>query len=202
MKRMQALPALIVLVGFVAAGPIAAQEVPVQPYNLDLVTGPITADGMPDGWTPFGSTLDAYEVGVEPVGRTDVLSLHIHSLPEAEEPGYLIAAQAFQAGGYLAQRVRLAGWVRVGQIADGWAGLWLRIDGGGEILVFDNMEERGLRAPGDWVQVDIVVDVPLQAEVIYIGTILVGAGEVWADDFTFEVVGKDVPLSQPESSDG
>ena len=206
MKPIRALPALIALVAlpaWFAASPMSAQETPTQPVNLDLVSGPINVDGMPDGWTPFGSTPEAYQVGVEAgVGRTDVLSIHIHSLPEAEEPGYMMAAQGFQAGNYLAQRVRFAGWVRVGQIGEGWAGLWLRIDGGGDILVFDNMETRGLRVPGEWVQVDIVVDVPLQAEIVYIGSILVGAGEIWADDFTFEIVGDEVPLSQPAPSDG
>ncbi len=202
-RRLSALMGPAAILACLVVVPLAAQDTPAQPYNLDLVTGPITADGMPDGWTPFGSTPEAYQVGVEAgVGRTDVLSVHIHSLPEAEEPGYMMAAQGFQAGNYLAQRVRFAGWVRVGQIGEGWAGLWLRADGGGEILVFDNMEDRGLRVVGDWVEVDIVVDIPLQAEIIYIGAILVGAGEIWADDFSFEIVGDDVPLSQPAPADG
>ena len=47
-----------------------------------------------------------------------------------------------------------------------------------------------------------MVDIPLQAEIIYIGAILVGEGEIWADDFSFEIVGDDVPLSTPPPSDG
>ena len=75
----------------------------------------------------------------------------------------------------------------------GWCGLWMRVDGvAQDNLAFDSMETRKITGTRDWATYTVVLDVPRDAAAIYFGIGLTGRGRVWADDFTFEVVGKDV----------
>jgi hypothetical protein len=69
----------------------------------------------------------------------------------------------------------------------------MRVDGMAEDgLAFDNMQTRKITGTRDWATYTVVLDVPRDAAAIYFGILLDGRGRVWADDFTFEIVGKDV----------
>ena len=99
---------------------------------------------------------------------------------------------------YRGKRVRFTGWLRTESVDhdDGWAGLWLRIDGAaGRSLAFDNTEEEPVRETADWTRVAVVLDVDERAEALAFGFMLVGSGKVWADDLAFEEVGRDVPVT-------
>jgi AraC family transcriptional regulator len=54
------------------------------------------------------------------------------------------------------------------------------------------MQTRKIMGTRDWASYSIVLDVPRDAAEIHFGILLDGRGRVWADDFTFEVVGRDV----------
>ena len=75
------------------------------------------------------------------------------------------------------------------------AGLWMRVDGNGGALAFDNMMNRPVRGTTDWTRVSIVLDVPNDADGIALGMLLVSGGEAWVDDASFEIVGTDVALT-------
>ena len=70
------------------------------------------------------------------------------------------------------------------------------------MVAFDNMQSRAIKGTQPWKQCDIVLDVPEDATGISFGVLLWGSGEVWMNDVSFEVVGKDVPLTSPATPQG
>jgi hypothetical protein len=65
------------------------------------------------------------------------------------------------------------------------------------MAAFDNMQNRAIKGTQPWTAYDVVLDVPEDATGISFGVLLAGAGEVWINDVSFEVVGKDVPVTSP-----
>jgi hypothetical protein len=97
-------------------------------------------------------------------------------------------SQSFKADQYLGKRVRFRAWVRSENVAARIAGLWMRVDTHGQVIAFDNSSNHSERGTKDWHQVDIILDVPLDAVGISFGGILEGSGLLVIDDATFDVI--------------
>ena len=102
--------------------------------------------------------------------------------------------QGIKADDYRGKRVRLSGYVKGENIAQ-YAGLWLRVDGAGYSLNFDNMSNRPIKGTTDWKKYEVVLDVPEESIAIAFGILLRGEGQVWIDDLQLEVVGQDMPTT-------
>jgi len=76
-----------------------------------------------------------------------------------------------------------------------WAGLWMRVDGPGGVLAFDNMSTRPIKGKTEWAQYSVVLDVPDTAKLVAFGVLVQGSGSVSIDDFAFETVGTDIPTT-------
>jgi hypothetical protein len=150
-----------------------------------------TAAGLPAGWKARGAMpLDYDMIRDVETSHAGAASASLRSMGMPRGFGTLL--QAFQADEYRGRRVRMSATVRALEVL-GWCGLWMRVDGAAEDnLAFDNMGTRKITGTRDWATYTIVLDVPRDAAEIYFGILLDGRGRVWADDFTFEVVGKDV----------
>ena len=75
-------------------------------------------------------------------------------------------------------------------------GAWVRIDKeNGDLVQFDNMENRSIIGTTDWNYYTIVLDVPEESTAINFGVLLVGSGEVWIDGIKFEEVDLSVPTT-------
>lgn len=110
----------------------------------------------------------------------------------AETGGFGTLMQTFKTDDYRGQRVRMSGYVKSKEASD-WAGLWMRVDGATkDVLAFDNMQDRAIKGTTDWKKYEIVLDVPENSEMVALGLLLSGKGQVWMDDLQFGVVGKDV----------
>jgi hypothetical protein len=150
-----------------------------------------TAAGLPAGWKARGAApLDYDMIRDVETRHAGAASASLRSVGLPREFGTLM--QVFQAGEYRGRRVRMSATVRALEVL-GWCGLWMRVDGAAEDnLAFDNMQTRKITGTRDWATYSVVLDVPRDAAEIYFGILLAGRGRCWADDFTFEVVGKDV----------
>ena len=71
----------------------------------------------------------------------------------------------------------------------------MRVDKEQTMVAFDNMQNRAIKGTQPWKQCDVVLDVPNDATGIFFGILLSGSGEVWMNDVSFEVVGKEVPAT-------
>jgi len=108
--------------------------------------------------------------------------------------GFGTLMQQFTAEQYLGKRVRLSGVVKSQEVAE-WAGLWLRVDKGKEMVAIAPPTLRLLATRTDWRRYEVVLDVPKDASGIALGILLTGTGEVWLNGARFEVVGPDVAVT-------
>jgi hypothetical protein len=164
---------------------------------------PALADpGFPSGWGGGSTRPQDYEFGTAPApGATGKHAAYIKAKPGAAANAYFIMLQCIKADNYIGQRVRVSSRLRT--VDSSGEQLFMRVDGrpaaNGElskVLSFYNMSERPIKGTTDWKRQYIVLDVPPASTDICFGFILVGGkGEAWADDFSLDPVGKDVPLS-------
>jgi len=150
---------------------------------------------LPEGW--IGGNIRDYDIGIDrKVVKQGKASASIRSKTKAPK-GFGTIVQTCSAETFVGKRVRMSASVRAEKI-DGWAGLWMRVDGEGKdnySLSFDNMQTRPIRGTVAWKRYEIVLDIPENSKSMSFGILLSGAGQAWLDDFKFEVVTKDVPLT-------
>jgi hypothetical protein len=155
------------------------------------------ADALPDGWIRAGSYPGQYEMGVDKTNRRDGRAVAFVKGTAEQFDGFGTLMQMASPGEYLGKRVRFSADVKSEDVKSGWAGLWFRVDGSksGEMLAFDNMQQRALKGTTDWKHVEIVLDVAENAAGLAFGLLLAGDGEVWMDNLKFEIVKTDVPVT-------
>jgi RNA polymerase sigma factor (sigma-70 family) len=170
----------------------ATASAPVSAASLSEEQEKGVKVGHPKGWWGGSGNPNAYQVGVDrEVSKSGKASAYVQ-MQGADAKAFGTLAQAFQAKDYLGKRVRLSAYLKT-ENATGGAGLWMRVDGPGCTLAFDNMEKRMVQGTTkDWKKVEIVLDVPEKASAITIGLMVTGNGKAWVDDFQLERVGKDV----------
>jgi RNA polymerase sigma factor (sigma-70 family) len=141
------------------------------------------------GWRMAGSQPSQYEHAlVDDVTHAGKAVVALRCVV-AKADGFGTLMQTFAAEHYLGQRVRFSGAIKCSDVNDR-AGLWMRVDGpaGSRPLAFDNMWDRRISGTTEWQHHDVVLDVPVEAEAIALGVLLVGKGEVWMSDFDVDTV--------------
>lgn len=152
------------------------------------------------GWYPSVSAPD-YEVIIDHDEKhSGTRCASLRSLVKEPRPFGNIT-QAFSPDEYIDHRLRMSAWVRT-RLKSGTAQLWLRVDTGDDWKSndvkpgkFDNMDDRPIEGDTDWTKYDLVVDVSQENTSIVFGLMLLGEGQIWLDDISFEKVDKDVPLT-------
>jgi hypothetical protein len=154
----------------------------------------VSQAAVPTGWHLQGSKPLDYESTIDPQAEYDH---HASVLLRAKNPvvdGFGTLMQQFRADRYEGKRVRFSGFVKADRLQD-WAGLWMRIDKGTQMVAFDNMSERPIRGTQGWQNYEVVLDVPQDATGIAFGVLLSGSGTVWLNHTKFEVVETNVPTT-------
>ncbi|MEL6382721.1 MAG: hypothetical protein AAFQ89_09650 [Cyanobacteria bacterium J06626_18] len=166
---------------------IAQEPDPSQVTPTDLMPLPT--------WFEAGSHPQDYEMGADRrIAYSSDASGTIRARATQTE-GFGTLMQIFDAAEYQGQRLRLRGYVKAEAVEE-WAGLWMRVDGaGGQILSFDNMQNRSVTGMTPWIQYSVVLDAPVASDRIAFGVLLAGAGRVWCDQFQFATVGLETPVT-------
>ena len=147
-------------------------------------------------WYLSGERAEDYEYGIDPKLKYDGKTC-MYLSPRVPEPrDFASVTQMIEATPYRNKRMRLVGALKAADI-EGWAGLWMRIDGVDTHLL-DNMEDRPIQGTTDWRTYEVVLDVPEQSQAIAFGCLLVGKGQLWLSDVRLEEVGPDVPTTASE----
>ena len=147
---------------------------------------------VPRGWFLAGTKPAEYEAGVD---ADQLYQGHASAFLKSRTPsvdGFGTLMQSVRAEHYIGKRVRLSGLVKSREVMS-WAGLWMRVDKGKDMIVFDNMQDRPIKGTTDWQRYDVVLDVPADSTGISFGILLDGTGKVWLSGTKFDVVGADVP---------
>ena len=160
-------------------------------YNFDFEN--INAStGFPEGIISNQTT--TYSISVDSLirkqGKYSVVM-------EQKDPNAKFGAFSFHINpSFSGKKLTLKGFIRTENVSDGFAGLWLRVDGNAGVLSFDNMQSQGLKGTNDWKEYAIEVDYNAEdANTIYAGGLLVGKGKIWLDNFHLLVDDKDFSLA-------
>jgi hypothetical protein len=147
---------------------------------------------VPRGWFLAGTKPAEYEAGVD---ADQLHQGHASAFLKSRAlsvDGFGTLMQSVRAERYIGKRVRLSGLVKSREVMS-WAGLWMRVDKGKDIVAFDNMQDRPIKGTTDWHRYDVVLDVPADSTGISFGILLDGTGKVWLSGTKFDVVGAAVP---------
>jgi hypothetical protein len=166
--------------------------------NIPRKAEPIIS-GIPLGWQRSGKA-DLYSMVVDSeIRHSGHASASIKFNCGDDQFPWGSLGQPIAADDYRGKRVRLSGWLRT--LDAGQASLWMRVDGEGRRLAFDAISGRSAGGTTQWKMYSVVLDVPNGAKNIFVGAGLVGKGQTWGDDLTFEVVDKSVSVTKPDSGE-
>lgn len=156
---------------------------PPSEQNLDFEDGDNSAP-----WILGGR---GYSKGLDTeVAQSGKRSLRIRY----EESGrFAVASLPFDAKTVRGKRLRLTGYLKTEDVAQGHAGLWMRVDIGSQMAAFDNMDRRGVSGDTPWTQYRVELDVPEEATRIFYGAVLTGIGTLWVDNVTIEGIDVEPP---------
>lgn len=176
---------LVIFSIFTAAG--QSQEIPAD-FNFGFEK--VTANrALPDNWNQGGN---GYSIKIDSSEKkSGTNSILIEAPPEKTENLFGVAVLVIP-GNYEGTEIELSGFLKLKNVSDGFAGLWLRIDGDNGSLQFDNMQSRGLNGSSDWTQYSIKLPIPKEGNKIFLGALLTGKGQLWVDDLRVLVDGKDI----------
>jgi hypothetical protein len=153
----------------------------------------------PTGWIYHATNKDDFEVGLDLSEKhSGTRSGYLKSVVENPKPfGNLMSY--FAPEEYLDKRLRMSAWVKT-ELVSGTAQLWLRVDGDWKSAAtqrgcFDNMDDRPIVGSTAWRKYELVVDIPKTSTGVAFGLMLLGKGQTWLDDVSFEQVSEDVPLT-------
>lgn len=153
-------------------------------FGFELVdTSPL----KPQGWFEWGSNyLHCLDSLTKHQGK---YALRIE--PDSSDKPIVFGSSAYKLPAqYVGKTIELRAYMKLQDVKGGYAGLLLRIDGEGRTLGFDNMQQRNISGTIDWQPYSIRLDLPENAETIYLGAILAGKGKIWIDDFELLIDGK------------
>ncbi len=148
---------------------------------------------LPEGWKVTGlGRPDVYRIGLDLAqpGTLKIETIDRSGLIDADQFGSLM--QTILADAYRGRTVRVRAELRARGAERG--ALWMRIDPvAGRSLRFDNMLTRPAangppRGNVEWTERSVVLEVPEEAATIHYGIMLAGGGELWARNFTVEIV--------------
>lgn len=140
------------------------------------------------GWILSGSHPTFYEMKTDgQIFHTGMKSGLLASKTDVGEGQFGTMMQSFSAENWLGKRIKLSCFLKTDEVVK--CGAWCRVDNStGDVIQFDNMDNRPIQGTTDWNFYSIVLDVPKESASIHFGILLIGTGKVWADGFKFEEV--------------
>lgn len=174
---------LFLFAGFSASGQSASEE-----FNFGFEQTSTNKE-LPENWFMWGRNYSL---------STDTLTVYggkkaLRVQPSADKTGndFGCIASSIPAD-YRGKLIELKAYLKFQDVEEGNVGLLLRIDGTSGSLAFDNMREQNIKGTSDWQEYSIKLPYPENAEKIYFGALLSGKGQLWVDDFSLLIDGKDI----------
>ncbi len=161
------------------------------PVNMGFEETSLMDPLKPAGWYGGGDgfvveidTATAYE------GRN---SLRMETIAEGGT-GFALASQSVPSSFAGGRRVRYSGYIKTEDVANGYAGLWMRVDGVNGMIYLDNMQGplgggtiTGPDGTTPWTRYEIEIPVAPNAQRIIFGALKPGTGTAWFDALAIEV---------------
>lgn len=142
---------------------------------------------LPDGWRggPPGTLFTDTEISHSPGKSSAKIERRSDSQGEFSTLTTSIPIE------FKGTKIELRGYLKTEEVSH-FTGLWMREDGIGETVEFDNMQSRQLKGTTDWSEYSIVLPLNPNARKLFFGFLLAGTGKVWASEFQLLVDDKPV----------
>ncbi len=165
-------------------------------FNLDFEEN-TTNHQLPDGWFVLGeSEYDFAADSLESYHGRYSGTIYNNARRGDKKFGALLYRIP---GNFIADTIRLEGFMKISKVKKGFAGLLLRIYGEGRTLVLENMESQNIRGSHDWKKYSTTVALPDNASRVFVGGLLTGSGRVWFDSFAVYLDG--IPIQEYQTND-
>ena len=141
----------------------------------------------PKGWFLGGTQPDQYKAGIDTkIVQHGQQSAILESIVE-NPSGFCTLMQGCTRKDLNGKRIKMTGYIK--SLNTNIATMWVRVDDlAGKVTAdFDNMMDRPVSGTSDWTKCEIVFDATLKCSINY-GFILSGAGKIWVDNLSFEIV--------------
>lgn len=157
--------------------------------SIGFKTSTWSGGKAPANWSnKFG---EGYEIVVDENERyKGQNSVRIDAI-KPDPRGFATIWQTISARDYANQRWRFTGAIKTQDVSD-YAALWMRVDGGGKVIKFDNMEDRPVKGTTEWKRCSVVLDIPKDSYSIRFGFLQSGSGSAWLSGCAFEKVDAEV----------
>lgn len=139
---------------------------------------PTTDGGLGNGWFLAGSDPARYvpTLSFDSAGAAQGSLASRDATVTSDQFGTIMTT--IDAASHVGHKVRLTANVAPTNVA-GWAGLWVRIDdAAGNMLAFDNMQDRPISGSAAAAPFAVELDTPASASTISFGILLAGSGRV------------------------
>jgi len=145
-------------------------------------------EGVPDAWLFRGSHPDAYAVGLTEIDSVGGRRSAFVTSPDSEPVGFATLMQVVDAIPDSGRRLKITAYVKSVAVQTR-AGLWLRFDDSrGKAVVLENMEGHPIQGTHDWTAYELTLSVPSEGTRTAFGVLLFGAGTIYVDSLSFEVL--------------
>lgn len=186
MKKNLLFVALLILMSYNAQ----SQQLTSTTFNLDFEKN-INNAAMPDDWIKWGSTdFNAQKDSI--YAHKGKFSTLIYRKPDAFANSFGSVAYRLPAN-YQGKNIRLEGYMKIEDVADGFAGILMRIDGqDGTVVEFKSLEDKAITGTHDWKKYTITLPFHEDAKSVYVAGILKGRGKAWFDNFEVFIDDKNI----------
>src|SRR5690606_8358627 len=154
------------------------------------------------GWVLTGTNPSLYTMKADhEVFHTGSKSGYLGSNGPVEEGQFGTMMQTFSAEKWIGKRMKMSCFIKTKNGVK--RGAWCRTDSSnGDLLQFDNMDNRSIHGTTDWNYYSIVLDVREESASIHFGLLLTGSGEAWIDGISLEEVDNSVASTNIAGSAG
>lgn len=155
----------------------------------------MTRETIIHGWILSGSAPEYYQMTLDQqTFHTGHQSALLKNISDVNSQQFATIMQQFQAEKYRGKRLKLTCYIKTEDVEK--CGAWMRVDdNNGDVLQFDNMDNRPITGTNEWNHYTIVLDVPEESMSIHFGVLLIGKGKVWMDGFQLVEVSEHVPTT-------
>lgn len=118
-------------------------------------------------------------------------SMRIEPGPDEKERQFGCGVFVIPAS-FVGKTIELQGYIKLENVENGYAGLFMRIDGRDKTNEMDNMGNRKISGTKNWEKISLTLRLNKDDKLIFFGAILSGTGKLWVDDFKILVDGDDL----------
>jgi hypothetical protein len=148
-----------------------------------------------EGWILSGARAASYEIGEDTSEGGSKKTPRFIRYTNGDSSSFGTLMQQISAKNYAGKRVRFQALVKTRDV-NIWAGLWMSAlrPGDDRPAAFYNSQDKPITGNSDWQQRSVTLDIPEDATMLNFGVINSGSGQVWIDELSLQVVGKEVPV--------